>query len=127
MEKLVKKFLLLNAELLSIGAEKVKYLADDFIRSEIQTNSESKKFVNKVEDKLAMGEKELEERVKRIARATKDLLSELGIAPKEDSQNLEEQIRNLEGQLKTLRSQKETGAKDNQEAGSSKKETVHSK
>ena len=54
-------------------------------------------------------------------------LSELGIAPKEDSQNLEEQIRNLEGQLKTLRNQKETTPRDNQEAGSSKKETVHSK
>lgn len=109
MEKLFKKFMLLNAELLSIGAEKIKSLADDFIRAEIQTNSEAKKFVNKVEDRLATGEKELEERLKRIAKASRDLLGELGISSKEEGQNLEEQIKNLEGQLRTLRSQKDTG------------------
>ena len=120
MDKMVKKFLLLNAELLSIGAEKVKYLADDFIRSEIQTNSDSKKFVNKVEDRLAMGEKELEDRIKRIGKAVRDLLGELGINKSDESANLEDQIKSLEGQLKTLRSQKEQGAE-----GGNKKETAN--
>jgi len=112
MEKLLKKFLLLNAELLSVGAEKVKSLADDFIKSEIQTDSEAKKFVNKVEDRLATSEKELEERVKRIAKAARDLMNEFGISTKQEGQNLEEQIKNLEGQLKTLKSQKETAKKE---------------
>lgn len=120
MDKMVKKFLLLNAELLSIGAEKVKYLADDFIRSEIQTNSDSKKFVNKVEDRLALGEKELEDRIKRIGKAVRDLLGELGISKSDESANLEDQIKSLESQLKTLRSQKDQGP----ETGS-KKETAH--
>ena len=127
MEKMFKKFMLLHAELLSIGAEKIKYLADDFIRAEIQTDSESKKFVNKVEDRLATGEKELEDRIKRIAKATRDLLGEFGVpASKDEGHNLEDEIKDLESQLKALRSQKEQPKETHAEAPA-KKEAATSK
>ena len=67
MTDIFKKAALFNAELISIGAEKLKEVADDFVRNGILDDQEARRFVLDVREKLTAKEQELEERLHQVA------------------------------------------------------------
>lgn len=107
MTDLFKKAALFHAELVSMAAEKVKEVADDFVRRGILDDSEARRFVVDVREKLTNAERELESKWQRISKAGQDLLAELKIAPKAEPEKLDGRIVDLERQLDELRLRRE--------------------
>lgn len=104
---LFKKAALFNAELISFGAEKVKEVADDFVRKGILNDQEAKRFVSDVKEKFSVKERELEEKWDKINKAGQDLLNELRIFPKGDGAGVDSRIGELERELEDLRERRD--------------------
>jgi polyhydroxyalkanoate synthesis regulator phasin len=58
VKELFKKAALFNAELISMSAEKIKEVADDFVRTGILDDQEARRFVLDVREKLSAKEAE---------------------------------------------------------------------
>lgn len=107
MNTLLKKAALFNAELISFGAEKVKEVADDFVRKGILNDQEAKRFVSDVKEKFSVKERELEEKWEKINKAGQDLLNELRVFPKFESEGIDSKINELERELEDLRARRD--------------------
>jgi polyhydroxyalkanoate synthesis regulator phasin len=78
MTDLFKKAALFNAELISIGAEKIKEVADDFVRKGILDDQEARRFVTDVREKLTTKEQELESRLQQVTQQVTEQVTKLG-------------------------------------------------
>jgi polyhydroxyalkanoate synthesis regulator phasin len=78
MTDLFKKAALFNAELISIGAEKIKEVADDFVRKGILDDQEARRFVTDVREKLTTKEQEFESRLQQVQQQVTEQVFKLG-------------------------------------------------
>lgn len=107
MNTLFKKAALFNAELISFGAEKVKDVADDFVRKGILNDQDAKRFVADVKEKFSVKERELEGKWEKIAKAGQELMNELRVFPKFETEGIDGRISDLERELDDLRQRRE--------------------
>jgi polyhydroxyalkanoate synthesis regulator phasin len=78
MTDLFKKAALFNAELISIGAEKIKEVADDFVRKGILDDQEARRFVTDVREKLTTKEQELGAKLHQVQQQVTQQVTKLG-------------------------------------------------
>lgn len=78
MTDLFKKAALFNAELISIGAEKIKEVADDFVRKGILDDQEARRFVTDVREKLTSKEQEIEAKFQAVQQQVTEQVFKLG-------------------------------------------------
>lgn len=78
MKELFKKAALFNAELISIGAEKIKEVADDFVRNGILDDQEARRFVLDVREKLSAKEQELGSKLQQVTDQVAQQVGKLG-------------------------------------------------
>jgi polyhydroxyalkanoate synthesis regulator phasin len=78
MTDLFKKAALFNAELISIGAEKIKEVADDFVRKGILDDQEARRFVTDVREKLTSKEHEFEAKMQQVTQQVTDQVTKIG-------------------------------------------------
>lgn len=78
MTDLFKKAALFNAELISISAEKIKEVADDFVRKGILDDQEARRFVTDVREKLTSKEHEIEAKLQQVQQQVTEQVFKLG-------------------------------------------------
>ncbi len=78
MKELFKKAALFNAELISLGAEKIKEVADDFVRNGILDDQEARRFVLDVREKLTSKEHEFEAKVQQVTQQVTQQVGKIG-------------------------------------------------
>lgn len=116
-ENFFKKFALFNAELISLGADKVKEVADEFVKKGIFNDNDAKKFVSEVREKLTAKQKEFEEKIEKVGKAASEILSEFGIGTgKDEAEKLDSKISALEKELEELKTRKEALKKSSQKS-----------
>lgn len=122
---IIKKASLVTAELISLSADKVQEVADDFVKKGTLHDSEAKKFVSEVRHSLESREKEFNEKVQQIAESIQQLGNTLGLT-KVEKENLDNRIDELEKHIDDLKNRREA-LKEEPEAVASAKSTAKAK
>jgi polyhydroxyalkanoate synthesis regulator phasin len=103
---ILKKASLLTAEFVSLSADKVQEVADEFVKKGTLHDAEAKKFVSEVRSTLEGREKEFTERWEQVVNSVQQIGTTLGIA-KVEKDNLDERIDELERHIDELKSRRE--------------------
>lgn len=103
---LIKKASLLTAEFVSMSADKVQEVADEFVKKGTLHDSEAKKFVSEVRTNLEVREKEFTERWEQVVSSVQQIGSTLGIK-KVEKDNLDERIDELERHIDELKARRD--------------------
>jgi len=103
---ILKKASLLTAEFISMSADKVQEVTDEFVKKGTIHDSEAKKFVAEVRSNLESREKEFTERWEQVVNSVQQIGTTLGIA-KVEKDNLDERIDELERHIDELKSRRE--------------------
>lgn len=103
---ILKKASLLTAEFISMSADKVQEVADEFVKKGTIHDSEAKKFVAEVRTNLESREKEFTERWEQVVASVQQLGTTLGIK-KVEKDNLDERIDELERHIDELKSRRD--------------------
>lgn len=103
---LLKKASLLTAEFVSMSADKVQEVADEFVKKGTLHDSEAKKFVSEVRSNLEVREKEFTERWEQVVSSVQQIGSTLGIK-KVEKDNLDERIDELERHIDELKARRD--------------------
>ncbi|MGV3526682.1 MAG: phasin family protein [Candidatus Sericytochromatia bacterium] len=103
---LLKKASLLTAEFVSMSADKVQEVADEFVKKGTLHDSEAKKFVSEVRTNLEVREKEFTERWEQVVSSVQQIGSTLGIK-KVEKDNLDERIDELERHIDELKARRD--------------------
>lgn len=98
MHKAARKMLLMGLGALSLTREKVEQLVDELVKKGEMDNVEAKGFTDEL---LRRGEKEREMLKKIITDEINKLKNEIGMAKKEELENLKKRIERLEEELET--------------------------
>ena len=122
VENVLKKMALFHAEMVSFGADKVKEVADDFVKKGMLHDEDAKKFVAEVREKLQSKRNEWEGKAEKVNALTKEILNEFGFSLKGDSEKLDTKITDLEKQLDELKARKEAMKKEMKKDAKGKKE-----
>ena len=113
MVDLLKKAGLFTAEVVSITADKVQEVADDFVRKGTLHDSAAKKFVSEVRGLLESREKEFLDKLEQINKGVSQIGDTLGLNPKKEKEaNLDHKIEELEKQLEELKARRDTASKE---------------
>ena len=108
---ILKRASLLTAEFVSLSADKVQEVADEFVKKGTLHDSEAKKFVSEVRDNLESREKEFTQRWEQMISGVQQLGTTLGIN-KVEKDNLDDRIDELERHVDELKSRRETLGKE---------------
>ena len=103
---ILKKASLLTAEFISLSADKVQEVADEFVKKGTLHDSEAKKFVSEVRNNLESREKEFMDRWEHLVNNVQSLGSSLGFA-KVEKDNLDDRIEELERHVDELKARRE--------------------
>ncbi|MBF2053855.1 MAG: hypothetical protein IGS03_10395 [Candidatus Sericytochromatia bacterium] len=103
---ILKKASLLTAEFISLSADKVQEVADEFVKKGTLHDSEAKKFVSEVRNNLESREKEFMDRWEQLVNNVQSLGSSLGF-PKVEKDNLDDRIEELERHVDELKARRE--------------------
>lgn len=103
---ILKRASLLTAEFISLSADKVQEVADEFVKKGTLHDSEAKKFVSEVRDNLESREKEFTQRWETMVSSVHQLGSTLGIT-KVEKDNLDGRIDELERHVDELKSRRD--------------------
>ena len=103
---ILKKASLLTAEFISMSADKVQEVADEFVKKGTLHDSEAKKFVSEVRTNLESREKEFTERWEQVVASVQQLGTTLGIK-KVEKDNLDERIDELERHIDELKARRD--------------------
>lgn len=103
---ILKKASLLTAEFISMSADKVQEVADEFVKKGTIHDTEAKKFVSEVRTNLESREKEFTERWEQVVSSVQQLGNTLGIK-KVEKDNLDERIDELERHIDELKSRRD--------------------
>lgn len=103
---ILKKASLLTAEFISMSADKVQEVADEFVKQGTIHDSEAKKFVSEVRTNLESREKEFTERWEQVVSSVQQLGTTLGIK-KVEKDNLDERIDELERHIDELKARRD--------------------
>lgn len=123
---ILKKASLLTAEFISLSADKVQEVADEFVKKGTLHDNEAKKFVSAVRNTLESREKEFTERWEQIVNSVQQIGTTLGIT-KVEKDNLDERIDELERHIEELKSRRDLLNKElGKENGSASKVKVNS-
>ena len=112
VENIMKKIVLFQAEVISFGADKVKEVADEFVKKGVLHDDDARKFISEVKDKIQNKEQELQGKAEKMAGLFKGMLQEVGIPIKCESEKIDNKIIELEKQLEELKAKKESIKKD---------------
>lgn len=112
MVDILKKASLFTAEILSLTADKVQEVADDFVKKGTLHDNEAKKFVSEVRSTLENREKELTEKWELLVNSVQQIGNTLGIQPKSQEENVENRIEDLEKQLEELKARRDVMSKE---------------
>ena len=112
MVDFLKKASLLTAEVLSLAADKVQEVADDFVKKGTIHDTEAKKFVSEVRTTLESREKEIVEKWEQIVQGMQQISNTLGLPAKGTEDTLDNKIDELEKQLDDLRARREVVVKE---------------
>jgi polyhydroxyalkanoate synthesis regulator phasin len=108
---ILKKASLLTAEFISLSADKVQEVADEFVKKGTLHDNEAKKFVSEVRSTLEGREKEFTERWEQVVNSVQQIGTTLGIA-KVEKDNLDERIDELERHIDELKSRRDLISKE---------------
>lgn len=103
---ILKKASLLTAEFISLSADKVQEVADEFVKKGTLHDNEAKKFVSEVRNNLESREKEFTDRWEQLVNNVQQLGNTLGIA-KVEKDNLDDRIDELERHIDELKARRE--------------------
>ena len=103
---ILKKASLLTAEFISMSADKVQEVVDEFVKKGTIHDSEAKKFVAEVRTNLESREKEFTERWEQVVSSVQQIGSTLGIK-KVEKDNLDERIDELERHIDELKARRD--------------------
>ncbi|PIQ29196.1 hypothetical protein COW36_17585 [bacterium (Candidatus Blackallbacteria) CG17_big_fil_post_rev_8_21_14_2_50_48_46] len=103
---ILKKASLLTAEFISLSADKVQEVADEFVKKGTLHDNEAKKFVSEVRSNLEGREKEFTERWEQVVNSVQQIGTTLGIT-KVEKDNLDERIDELERHIDELKSRRD--------------------
>lgn len=103
---LLKKASLLMAEFISLSADKVQEVADEFVKKGTLHDAEAKKFVSEIRHTLETREKEFTERWEQIVNSVQQIGTTLGIT-KVEKDNLDERIEELERHIEELKARRD--------------------
>lgn len=103
---ILKKASLLTAEFISLSADKVQEVADEFVKKGTLHDSEAKKFVSEVRSNLESREKEFADRWEQLVNNVQTLSNSLGFA-KVEKDNLDDRIEELERHVDELKTRRE--------------------
>lgn len=103
---LLKKASLLTAEFISMSADKVQEVADEFVKKGTLHDSEAKKFVSDVRSNLESREKEFTERWEQVVSSVQQLGTTLGVT-KVEKDNLDDRINELERHIDELKARRD--------------------
>lgn len=103
---ILKKASLLTAEFISLSADKVQEVADEFVKKGTLHDSEAKKFVSEVRNNLESREKEFTERWEKMVSGVQQLGNTLGIN-KAGEDNLDTRIEELERHVDELKARRD--------------------
>jgi len=106
MMDILKKASLLTAEFISLSADKVQEVADEFVKKGTIHDSEAKKFVSEVRSNLESREKEFTDRWEQVVNSVQSLGTTLGIT-KVEKDNLDDRIEELERHVDELKARRE--------------------
>ena len=112
---IIKKASLVTAELISLSADKVQEVADDFVKKGTLHDTEAKKFVSEVRHSLESREKEFNDKMQQIVDSFQQLGTSLGIA-KIEKDNIDGRIDELEKHIEELKTRRDILGKDEQPA-----------
>jgi len=117
---ILKKASLLTAEFISLSADKVQEVADEFVKKGTLHDNEAKKFVSEVRSTLEGREKEFTERWEQVVNSVQQIGTTLGIA-KVEKDNLDDRIDELERHIDELKSRRDLLSKElNKDNGAGK-------
>ena len=116
MVDILKKASLLTAEFISLSADKVQEVADDFVKKGTMNDTEAKKFVSEVRNNLESREKEFNDRIEQVVNGIQQIGNTLGIAKKEENEDLNDRIDDLERHLDELKARRDMLEKEVQKA-----------
>lgn len=108
---ILKKASLLTAEFISLSADKVQEVADEFVKKGTLHDNEAKKFVSEVRSTLEGREKEFTERWEQVVNSVQQIGTTLGIT-KVEKDNLDERIDELERHIDELKSRRDLISKE---------------
>lgn len=108
---ILKKASLLTAEFISLSADKVQEVADEFVKKGTLHDNEAKKFVSEVRSTLEGREKEFTERWEQVVNSVHQIGSTLGIT-KVEKDNLDDRIDELERHIEELKSRRDLISKE---------------
>ncbi|MGE3725405.1 MAG: phasin family protein [Candidatus Sericytochromatia bacterium] len=108
---ILKKASLLTAEFISLSADKVQEVADEFVKKGTLHDNEAKKFVSEVRSTLEGREKEFTERWEQVVNSVQQIGTTLGIA-KVEKDNLDDRIDELERHIDELKSRRDLLSKE---------------
>ncbi len=103
---ILKKASLLTAEFISLSADKVQEVADEFVKKGTIHDAEAKKFVSEVRTNLESREKEFTDRWEQVVSSVEQLGSTFGIK-KGEKDNLDDRIDELERHIEELKSRRD--------------------
>jgi polyhydroxyalkanoate synthesis regulator phasin len=112
MVDILKKASLVTAELISLTADKVQEVADDFVKKGTLHDNEAKKFVSEVRSTLESREKEFTDRLEQITGSLQQLGSSLGLPKLAEKENIETRIDELERHIDELKARRDVIAKE---------------
>ena len=103
---ILKKASLLTAEFISMSADKVQEVTDEFVKKGTIHDSEAKKFVAEVRSNLESREKEFTERWEQVVNSVQQLGTTLGVT-KVEKDNLDDRIDELERHIDELKARRD--------------------
>lgn len=103
---ILKRASLLTAEFISLSADKVQEVADEFVKKGTIHDTEAKKFVSEVRSNLESREKEFTERWEQVVNGVQQIGTTLGIA-KVEKDNLDNRIDELERHIDELKARRD--------------------
>ena len=112
MVDILKKASLVTAELISLTADKVQEVADDFVKKGTLHDNEAKKFVSEVRSTLESREKEFTDRLEQITGSLQQLGSSLGLPKLAEKESIETRIDELERHIDELKARRDVIAKE---------------
>ena len=108
---IIKKASLVTAELISLSADKVQEVADDFVKKGTLHDTEAKKFVSEVRHSLESREKEFNDKMQQIVDSFQQLGTTLGVA-KVEKDNIDGRIDELEKHIDELKTRRDLMSKE---------------
>jgi len=103
---LLKRASLLTAEFISLSADKVQEVADEFVKKGTIHDNEAKKFVAEVRTNIESREKEFTERWEQVINGVQQLGTTFGIT-KVEKDNLDTRIDELEQHIDELKARRD--------------------